>query len=583
MSFAAHPTDLELLRGVDAEPDSGTRLHAGPVDVLLLDGDLRYVRRGDVELARRIQVAVRSADWDTVPGERSDETIEQGADSFRVTFDSHHRHGELDFRWRCTIDGASDGTITYTMDGAAERDFPYRRISLCVLHPTDVFSGSPFEAGAPSGQSSGTLPASVGPQAFDGENFPPLFQAFNRLRLTGPDGLGVTFAFEGDVFEMEDQRNWTDASFKSYGQNPLARPEPWEVRAGTVFRQQVTISTDGGGLAAAARPTRPTVTIGDAVVGHVPALGVALTAGHAHTDADVARLRELHLAHLRVDLHLRDQDWGEQLERAAELATKIGCALELAVFAGGDTTLSNLANRLAGPRTPPIARLVVFAEGSEVTPAELVEHAREAVASVPVGGGTDVYFAELNREPGFPPSFEVLSYPVTPQVHSDDDLSLIETPIAQADTVRRARMLAPGAAIAVTPITLKPRYNPDAPDAPTPVDARQRAQITAAWTLASVGRLGEAGAASATYFETVGVRGLFDEHTVFPVYDVLSVLAPLSGLELTECVSSHPLEVAAIHAEGTTIVANLTPYDSVVELGTGGLSLAGYEVAVLRG
>lgn len=27
---------------------------------------------------------------------------------------------------------------------------------------------------------------------------------------------GVISEFEGDVFEMEDQRNWTDASYKTY-------------------------------------------------------------------------------------------------------------------------------------------------------------------------------------------------------------------------------------------------------------------------------------------------------------------------------------------------------------------------------
>ncbi len=592
-------TDWELLHGVDAPPVEGRRVHAGPVEALFLEGDLRYVRRGETELARRIQVAVRSANWGTVPGVRSGERLEQNADTFHVRFDSVHRRGELEFRWECSIDGAADGTITYTMDGAADRDFPYRRIGLCVLHPTDVFAGAAFEAGSPSGQTAGELPASIGPQVFDGESFPPLFDAFDRLRMTAQDGVDVQFEFEGDVFEMEDQRNWTDASFKTYSQNPLARVEPWQLKAGAKLRQRVTIASSGG-VAAEARPLK--VTLGDGTIGRVPAVGVALGATLPGA-REIELLRDLGLGHLRVDVHLATDSWPAELERGRTLARGLGCDLELAVFAREAPELGDLALRLGTDGGPGIARVLVYVEDAEVTPAELVDQARihlgSSIGDAPVGGGTNVYFAELNREASFPPSFEVLAYPVTPQVHSDDDVSLVETPLAQADTVTSARLLAPHASIAVTPITLKPRFNPDATDEdsapatpatlPDNVDARQMALITAAWTLASVRRLGEAGAASATYFETVGWRGLLEPDPsppreaafpavpgmLFPVYRVLAELAPLSGLELLECHSSHPLELEAIQIAAppwvVVVVANLTPHRTKVELGpTGG-------------
>jgi D-apionolactonase len=587
-------TDWELLHGIDAPPAEGRWMHAGPVEALLLEGDLRYVRRGETELARRIQVAVRSADWGTVPGVRSTEQVEQTADSFRVTFDSVHRHGELEFRWTCTIDGGADGTITYTMDGLAERAFPYRRIGLCVLHPTDVFAGAGFEAGSSSARTIGELPASVGPQRFDGETYPPLFDAFDRLQMTARDGVTVQFAFEGDVFEMEDQRNWTDASFKTYSQNPLSRVEPWQLTAGAKLRQTVTIASRGG-APATARPL--TVTLGERPVGRVPALGVALGTTRPGP-REVELLGELGLSHLRVDLHLGTDFWPAELERGAALAPRPGCGLELAAFARDARELDALALRLDADAGPTIVRLLVYGEDAWVTPVELVEEARSRVGSeigdAPVGGGSNVYFAELNREAAFPPSFEVLAYPVTPQVHSDDDVSLVETPLAQADTVASARLLAPQASIAVTPITLKPRFNPDAADGdgtpaapnglPDNVDARQMALITAAWTLASVRRLGQAGAGSATYFETVGWRGLLESDPpeprdtafpaapgmLFPVYHLLAELAPLSGLELLECNSSHPLELEAIHiavaGEVRLLVANMTPRAATAEL-----------------
>ena len=37
--------------------------------------------------------------------------------------------------------------------------------------------------------------------------------------------VAITIRFEGEVFEMEDQRNWTDASFKTYAHHsPVPTP-----------------------------------------------------------------------------------------------------------------------------------------------------------------------------------------------------------------------------------------------------------------------------------------------------------------------------------------------------------------------
>ena len=40
---------------------------------------------------------------------------------------------------------------------------------------------------------------------------------------------------------MEDQRNWTDASFKTYG-TPLKNPSPVEVKAGTKISQTFALT-----------------------------------------------------------------------------------------------------------------------------------------------------------------------------------------------------------------------------------------------------------------------------------------------------------------------------------------------------
>ena len=51
--------------------------------------------------------------------------------------------------------------------------------------------------------------------------------------------------FDGDVFETEDQRNWSDGSFKTFC-TPLRLPFPVEVAAGTKIEQHVRLQLRGG-------------------------------------------------------------------------------------------------------------------------------------------------------------------------------------------------------------------------------------------------------------------------------------------------------------------------------------------------
>jgi hypothetical protein len=55
----------------------------------------------------------------------------------------------------------------------------------------------------------------------------------------GDRDAGLT-PFDGEPWETEDQRAWTDASFKSYSP-PIDWPHPVELAAGTVVRHVVRL------------------------------------------------------------------------------------------------------------------------------------------------------------------------------------------------------------------------------------------------------------------------------------------------------------------------------------------------------
>src|SRR5690242_1850540 len=98
-----------LYNGKDESLPERTALRAGPLSLVFENGDLRYVRLGDREVLRRVYVAVRDRNWNTIAARITSLQVEPAADSFRITFDCRNQEGEIDFAWRGTIVGQADG------------------------------------------------------------------------------------------------------------------------------------------------------------------------------------------------------------------------------------------------------------------------------------------------------------------------------------------------------------------------------------------------------------------------------------------------------------------------------------------
>ncbi len=291
-----------------------------------------------------------------------------------------------------------------------------------------------------------------------------------------------------------------------------------------------------------------------------------------------------------VDLHLPSTGSQETLALASEQAIASGAKLECALYCSTNAVveLKTLLSWLT--TTTPIGRWLLFDDQAKTTPSHLIELAREVLApvvpGVPIGGGSNAYFTELNRDRTELAGADIVCYSLNPQVHAFDNTSLIENALAIAATVESARQLYPEKAIAVTPVTLKPRFNPDATGAaaqgqsnrlPDNVDPRQMSLFGAAWTLAAIQSLAASGAASATFYETLGwcgvierdegspLQGLFRSIPggVFPVYFVVAALGESKSGVILRTRIGHPLSVSCIAAENSgrrrVMLANLTP------------------------
>jgi hypothetical protein len=592
-------------------------------------GALRAIALGKHEVLQTITVAVRDINWGTVAPTISNLIIQAGDDAFHLTFDAACQADDLAFHWSAEISGDADGTLRYAMQGTAQTAFRANRIGFCVLHPLENCAGCPCVVE----HADGTIEQTAFPTTISA--YQPFLQIRALTHRIRP-GIHATVRFEGDTFEMEDHRNWTDASFKTYCP-PLSLPFPSDFDKGRQIRQSVTLSLAMAprarrrfSLATSASnadndksdPIRFRIA-GESHARNLPRIGLAAAShGKPLTDLEGSRLRALNLSHLRVDIRLFGENGGESpllqslhaaIAEAARICPtlQLECALFLPADADSRTLTTQLRTLLDRDKwgwdkqnqnknrlQKQLVRLLVFHEAEKVTSRETLEQVRAALShagglAFPIVGGTNAYFAELNR--GRLP-LDLLSgvcYSLNPQVHAFDNVSLMENLAAQAETVRSAKAIAGGKRISVSPVTLRPRFNPNATgpeptqlpgELPPQVDARQMSLFAATWTLGSLKYLSESGAFSITYYETTGWRGVMETEAgsplperfpslpgaVFPLYHVLADLGEFRSGKIWPVASSLPLQAVGMFVRkadhAAFLCANLTALPQRVTL-----------------
>lgn len=534
-------------------------------------GFLRYIRYGEREVIRGIYAAVRDQNWGTVTPYVSGLKLETADNGFRLGFEVSCKEGPIDFLWRGSVVGGASNEVTFRMEGEARSAFRRNRIGFCVLHPLEGCAGKPCTVRHSNGvRETGKFPLVISPHQ--------PFKDMAAIAHQVEPGVTAEVLFDGEVFEMEDHRNWTDANYKTYC-TPLEKPYPVEVPQGTRITQSVTVKLTGAKSASVAgfRPRRKELIlqIAAGVTQPLPQIGLAANEG-ALTWREANRILALKPAHIRVDSRSP-----EQIKQALALRLP----LEVAVHLGANPTgeLKALKQTLGSAK---LARVLVYHQQEKSANAKWAALAKTVFTNVPVGAGTNAYFTELNRERPETAPLDFLCYSINPQVHAFDNASLTENLAAQADTVISARQFAGGKPVVVTPVTFKPRFNPNATAAevplpagvmPTQVDPRQLSLFGAAWTLGSVKYLSEAAASSITYFETAGALGVVEKDSgprwpkqfpsspgqVFPLYHVLADVSEYAGGMVLQSRSSSPLLVdALVLRKGLAtcvLLANLTP------------------------
>lgn len=549
-------------------------LRAGPLTMVFEPDNafLRYVKAGPYEVLRGITAPVRNQLWGTVPPAVTNLKLDDQKDHFTLTFDVLCQERDIDFLWHGSIKGSAQGEVEYIFDGTARSTFMRNRIGFCVLHG-ETAAGKPWIIENVRGEKlKGNFPSYISPH-----------QPAKDIRAISHElasGVWAEVRFEGEVFEMEDQRNWTDASFKTYC-TPLAIPYPVRLEQGTKVWQKITFRVQGAPPATSDESDKKVILSLGAETS--PRLRVGLhvsTQTDELSDLDIKRLKLLNLDHLRVELTPSSNDFPRQLRQAAQQSKALGVGLLAALHFRDqpEVELKSLTAELEAVR-PNISTWLVL--GTNRANYHLARKKLKAFNSQSVVGFGDeeINFVQLNRFRPDSDMMEAVSYGMTPQIHAIDNASIIETLAIQGDTVRSARQFVGNHPIIISPITLGTSLATAPPppgELPANVDVRQLSSFFAGWTVGSLKYLSEAGVQSATYFETVGWKGIMDSSRssartpkfpapaggVYPVYHVLYEFGQFVNGKVQRVTSTEPWSVVGLALSRTGItrllVANLT-------------------------
>jgi hypothetical protein len=602
------------LFGTEEPVPKSVTLRAGPLTVDLENGALRYVRYQGTEVIRSIAYLFRDRDWLTPPATISNLKVGQGPDSFRVGYDGRVAAGGQHFTYHASIEGRSDGSLSFEVEGTALTEILANRIGFVILHPLSGVAGEPVEVT----HADGSLERSRFPRLISPAQ--PFFDIRALAHQVVP-GVWATCTMEGDAFEMEDHRNWMDASYKTYIR-PLSKPRPFTLAPAARIAQRVSLAFRGTPAARAAGDRKEaTVALGGSV-GTMPRIGLSVPAEEAEPALAVADLLK-HVApgFLVGHIDLCDPAAGAELPQLKALAEVLEAPVVLEIVLPNERAPADeLADVAADARDAGLALEAVVPcpaaylkswqpneAWPEVPPLEQIYGAaRKAFPGVLVGGGMLSYFTELNRKRPPTGAIDFITHTVCPIVHDADDRTVMDNLEALLSIAESIRAIAGDKPYWLGPSAIGMRQNPYGT---SPVDnldngrvamaindPRQRGLFGAAWNLGLIAHAARAGIEALALAAPSGASGIvyrtldwsqpwFDERKrgVFPLFHVLADLARAAGRPRLEATPSEGRAIQALaYGDGDDTVlwlANLSAEPRPVRIE--GLSSAEAEVARL--
>jgi len=528
-------------------PDT-TRVEHGDFTFDLARAAVRNVRYKNVQIIDLLYTAIRPWDWSTLDPDEHSEDVKVTGDICVITIKDLFA-GSLDARTKITISKDNKFTVAYELRGLAE--YSVNRWGICFCLNSADWMGSTVQAEGNQYQ----LPAAISPQRVVDGITQGLFPASNQMHFVAPDNRSIKVNSTGKVLEAEDQRNWTDNTYKIYS-GSLSEPRPFVASAGSIWSQSVTFEID---------PPSAQVADGSKIVvkeiESLPSIGLQF-----NTDS-LLPIDALNTALFLLDIdHLRVNEESLTAQKINSVSVN-GLIVEAALLSShsGEKLHQDIAH--LNTQIPAGSRILIQREGREIVEVDDLPKNQSLSSFIP---GTDAYLVDLHRNKY---NFgESVSYSMVPTLHSSDSETIFKTLQTQTESIGFAQeFLAPQ--VLISPITFSTRGNPETGHARDQrvnfanpeIALRVRTIEGAAWTLGSIFALASAGAYSGTWHELFGEFGvIYSENDAIkfsPTFHALSALGAHHAHQITIATSLDNSWVAFENREAKKIVvASLRPW-----------------------
>ncbi|MEO0383777.1 MAG: hypothetical protein AAF234_09530 [Pseudomonadota bacterium] len=508
-------------------------LSVGDISFFYEPGLVRRLTMAGTEVVRMISAPVRDANWSTFPPTLLSSSIDETPDKLRIEEVFSVADGKLlaDLVFDIRADGFVSADLTFT----GKEDVQTNRAGFTLLHPIAGTTGTTLTVTHSDGRASKTrFPEHIAPGQ-------PAIDVTELAHTVGD--VDVSIVFEGETFETEDQRNWSDASFKTYCR-PLSLPFPYTIAKGETVTQRIAINLDhkpeGTRPSVAATPTQKIekpvllpqiclavepswLTSASLPQGVVPILRFAGT--DSWNDEKLAQIAQ---THRDVDIEIIVPQ-GKAAPGVCE--TVKGCLERCGLNAGHVIALPQAYLKSYQPSGP-------WPEG--LSPKACAQAARQAFTNAHIGVGMLTHFTEFNRRPPDTSLGDYVTFANTAIVHTADDLSVWETLETLPHIFASAKALSGDLPIRLGLVSIGMRSNPyGAALAPNPDgakivmtgdDPRQREPFAAAYAVAAFALAAQAGVEAISLAAPTERLGMMnDDGALLPIGRALNALATLGS------------------------------------------------------
>ena len=538
-----------------------TRVEHGDFTFDLARAAVRNVRYKNVQIIDLLYTAIRPWDWSTLDPDQHSEDVKVTGDICVITIKDSFA-GALDAQTEITISKDNKFTVAYELRGLAE--YSVNRWGICFCLNSADWMGSTVKSQGNEYQ----LPAAISPQRVVDGVTQGLFPAANEMLFAATDQRSIKVVSTGKVLEAEDQRNWTDNTYKIYS-GSLSEPRPFVTSAGSLWQQSVTFEISPPNKQV---PDSSKIIVKE--IDSLPSIGLQF-----NTDS-LLPLDALNNALFLLDIdHIRVNEESLTAQKINTVSNN-GLIVEAALLSShsGDKLHRDIEH--LNKQIPAGSRILIQREGREIVEIGDLPKNQSLSSFIP---GTDAYLVDLHRnkyEFG-----ESISYSMVPTVHSSDVETIFKTLYTQRESIQFTQEFL-AQQVLISPITFSTRGNPETGHArdqrinfANPEMAlRIRTIEGAAWTLGSIFALASAGAYSGTWHELFGEFGIIypdgDAIKFSPTFHALAALGAHHAHEITIATSLDNSWVAFENREAKKIVVtSLRPWAIEITANV----LAGYE------